>query len=146
MLFKYFRSRKLRKAMIASCQSMIGLQYVLTGAEPVSEIEDVWVLGYLYGATTAFLDRMGVEPSNEAYELLEVGYGAIFENSSLGLQILSKSMDLRGNLEFEEAQLIGGTEIGQFTSEKPAPFALGAYISESKSPEIRRKLRDRWLK
>lgn len=133
MLFAYFRSRKLKKIVEQSCATLVRMQFVISQSTPANHAADPWVQGYVYGACTAVLERMGIDPSPEAYELLESGYATLFGSARLGKRVLAESMELHTNETFAEAQAIGGNEILRASSSKPIPFALGAYLGQKKS-------------
>lgn len=134
MLFAYLRTRKLKKIVEQSCATLVRMQFVIAETLPANHAADPWVLGYVYGACTAVLDRMGIDPSPEAYELLESGYATLFGSARLGKRVLAESMELRTNETFAEAQAIGGKEILRASSSRPIPFALGAHLGKNKSP------------
>ena len=146
MLFAYFRRRKLTKIFELSSATIVRMQFVMAQHTPSHHIDDQWILGYVYGACTAVLERMGIDPSPEAYELLKSGYASIFGETRLGEKVLSNSMKLRSNILFVEAQDIGGNEIRSASPSSPIPFSLGAYLGENKSEEIKEQLRRRWSK
>ena len=145
MVFAFFQRRRLQKVFSNSAEVMLRMQFIVAQQEPANHADDPWVLGYLYGASTAILDRMGVEPSPEAYKILESGYDAVFA-SRAGRRVLDVSMDMRQDPDFAEGQAIGGAEQYGLKPDGPMAFALGTYLGDNKTAEIRQRLRTRFLK
>ena len=70
MVFAYFKLRRLQKVFANSAATMIRMQFNIAQTTPTDQVNDLWQLGYIYGASMAILDRMGVEPSPTAYKIL----------------------------------------------------------------------------
>lgn len=146
MVFAFLQRRKLRNVFSESCAALLRMQFVISQKSPADNADDPWVLGYLFGASTAILEKMDVDPSPQAYELLKCGYAAIFASPRLGERMLAESMELRANSTFCEGQGIGGSELLAASPGGPVPFALGTYLGDDKSIEIVQQLRKRFLK
>lgn len=145
MIGAFLQQRRLRKTFCQSCVVLIRMQFVISQKPPEENTEDLWALGYVYGATTAILQRIGLEPNPDTYKILAAGYAAIFDNEAIGKQVLANSMDLRSESLFAEAQEIGGNELLHSQPGGPAPFALGAYLGDNKSDAILSRIR-KWAK
>lgn len=141
MFLNFLRKRKQKKIFAQSCSLAIRTQFIVSQNSPVDHVSDPWVLGYIYGACTATLERMGINPSPEAYEILQAGYAVIFDSDQVGSKVLAGTMDIRTAPVFIEAQSVGGNEISRSSPGSPFPYALGTYLGENKSASIRERLK-----
>jgi len=146
-MFGYFRKRRAPSAMQSSAEAFVKFQFLISGEQPKDHVADLWALGYVFGALTAVLQLMGMEPGPEAQPFLLEGFQTVFEGA--GEKALDVAFSRTRDRDFAEAQLIGASEMLAAAPGKPAPFGLGAYLGSGKGigsesrQEVLQRLRDR---
>jgi hypothetical protein len=146
-MFGFFKKRKASFAMRSSAEALVKIQFLISSEQPEDHVADSWALGYVFGALTAILQRMGMEPGPVAQPFLLEGFQAVFGGA--GEKALSIALSRTRERDFAEAQLIGASEMLAAEPGKPAPFGLGVYLGSGKGmgsesrQEVIQHLRDR---
>lgn len=146
-MFGWFRNRKQIQAVESSADALVKWQFTISDEEPAEHVDDSWALGYVFGALTAVLQRIGLEPGPEARPLLERGFDIVYGLE--GPRTLQIAFSRTSDPDFAEAQLVGASELLAFAPGSPPPFGLGAYLGSGKGlggesqPGVRKRLRQR---
>jgi hypothetical protein len=146
-MLNWLRDRKAIKAIDQSAAVLIKFQFDISDVEPNSQAHDQWVLGYVFGAVTGVLQRIGIEPDGDHRLYLVRGYEGVY--GEWGHLVLTKSLTMTSDHDFAEAQLVGASEIIAAGPSLPPPFGLGAYLGSLKgtgaesSRDVRTRLRER---
>lgn len=129
-MFGFFKKRRALSAMQSSAEAFVKFQFMISGEQPKDHVADPWALGYVFGALTAVLQRMGMEPGPKAQPFLLEGFQTVFEGT--GEKALKIAFSRTREHDFVEAQLIGASELLAAAPDKPAPFGLGTYLGSGK--------------